>query len=111
MEKRLRRRDKNAERLVDDIIIALCADYDRRKCAIRENSVSRRVRMEYLYINTRMFSAASEAVGHSCAEKLIYEIGKKVGYANSELEHLSELSYKAVKQRAKRRIARELYLE
>ena len=111
MEKRIRRRDKNAERLVDDIVIALCADYERRKCAIRENSVPKRVRMEYLYINARMLTAAAEAVGQACAEKLIYEIGKKVGYANSELEHLSELSYKAVKQRAKRRIARGLYLE
>ena len=111
MEKQIRRRSQGAVRLVDDIITALCADYERRKCAIRENSVPKRVRMEYLYINTRILTAAAETIGQAYAEKLIYEIGKKVGYANSELDHLSELSYKAVKQRAKRKIARGLYLE
>lgn len=111
MERAVRRRDKSSIRLIDDIVVALCADYQRRKLAIAEGSVPKRVRMEYVYINTRMFAAASEVAGFASAERIIDEIGRKVGYANSDIGNLCELSYKSIKQRTKRRIAKALYLE
>lgn len=111
MKKTAREMSRTAIKQIDEIVIALCGDYSRRDAAIREMSVPRRVRMEYVYINTRLLVAASEICGFASAERLIEEIGGRVGYAKSELESISETSYKALKSRAKRRIAKALYLE
>ena len=110
MEGRVQKRDKSAAKLIDGIIVALCADYQRRKCAIAEQSVPKRVRMEYSYINTRMLLAAGEIAGHAFAELIIDEIGSRIGYAASGMDCLCELSYKSLKQRVKKNIAKKLYL-
>lgn len=111
MKKSVRKRVKSAASFIDDVVTALCADYERRKKAINDKSVPKRVRMEYIYINTRIFSAAAEMVGHYDAEKIINEIGSRIGYAKSEFDFVCELSYKVMKQKTRRRIAKALYLE
>ena len=104
-------KNKSDEARLNDVITALAADYDRRKRAITEERLPRRVLMEYAYINTRMLAAAGEIAGIYLAEIIIREIGSKTGYANSEIDCVSELSYKRIKQKAKRQIAKALYLE
>ena len=68
------RRDRVTNKALSDLAFALCADFERRQRAIIEKSASRRVTMEYSYINTRMLLAASEIVGLGDAERFIYEI-------------------------------------
>ena len=110
MERKTYRKIRSAQAAVFDIISALCRDYDRRNDAVKEERVSRRVRMEYMYINTRMMSAATEVAGAAMAEQFIREIGMGVGYAASKLDFISETAYKAMKQRIKVKIAKRLYL-
>lgn len=110
MEHRKYKRARSAEASVFNIVVALCADYDRRKNAIAEREISRRVRMEYIYINTRMLNAAGEIVGFAVAESFIREIGSGIGFASSELDCVSESAYKAMKRRIKIKIAENLYL-
>ncbi len=110
MEHRIRKRVKSTESSVFNIVVALCADYDRRRSAVSEGLVSRRVRMEYVYINTRMLNAAGEVVGFAVAESFIREIGSGVGFALSDIDCVSESAYKAMKRRIKTKIAENLYL-
>ena len=94
---------------LDNIIVALCADYQRREDAIREGSVSRRTEMEYRYINYRIFDGVAEVVGADDALTYIYEIGRKIGYAKSKID-ISELSYKNNKLEIKINVACKLHL-
>lgn len=95
---------------LDEVIVALCLDYERRRAAIAEGSFGKRTLMEYRYINFRILEAAEETVGERHAERFIYEIGNKIGYAKSELTQMSELSYKRKKCELKRAIAEKLHL-
>lgn len=95
---------------LDYVIVALCLDYHRRKQAISEGSYGKRTLMEYRYINFRIYEAAVETVGEGVAERFIYEIGRKTGYAKSELYQMSEVSYKRKKYELKRAIAEKLHL-
>ncbi|MBQ3016420.1 MAG: hypothetical protein IJD79_06550 [Clostridia bacterium] len=104
------RRDRVTNKALSDLAVALCADFERRQRAIIEKSASRRVTMEYSYINTRMLLAASEIVGLGDAERFIYEIGHGVGYAQSEIAYRSESNYKVMKMRVKANILRRLHL-
>ena len=95
---------------VDALASALCADYFRRERAIREESEPLRVRMEYEYLNHRIYAAACElcekeedAIGY------IEEIGEKRGYAKSRFT-VSEKTYKIKKREVKLNILRRLYL-
>lgn len=109
-ERRYTRRDRVTVKTLSDIAVALCADYERRQRAIIEKSASRRVTMEYSYINTRILLAASEIVGLGEAERFIYEIGHGVGYAQSEIAYRSESNYKVMKMRVKANILHRLHL-
>ena len=95
----------------DRLIIALCRDYGRRRRLIEEADISRRVRMELVYLNGKIFDAAAEACGVHLAEIFIKEIGNSIGYAHSEAAYMSEGTYKAYKNLAKRNIVKKLYLE
>lgn len=95
---------------LDEVIVALCLDYERRRAAIAEGSYGKRTLMEYRYINFRIFEAAAEIAGERLAERFIYEIGNKIGYAAGELTQMSELSYKRKKCEIKRAIAQKLHL-
>ena len=95
---------------VDALASALCADYFRRERAIREGAEPLRVRMEYEYLNHRIYAAARElcdkvedAIGY------IEEIGEKRGYAKSRFT-VSEKTYKIKKREVKLNILRRLYL-
>lgn len=95
---------------LDELIVALCRDFERRKKAIAEKSYGARTLMEYRYINFRMLEAVAELAGEDDAECFINEIGSKTGYAKSELYRLSEATYKRRKSEAKRAIALKLHL-
>ena len=101
---------KSDSECLDRLIVALCRDYDRRKRAITASSVGKRVRMEYAYLNARILEGAGEITGGALAEKMITEIGNGTGYAYSDLECLSEATYKRYKKEVKKNIARRLHL-
>lgn len=92
------------------LIKAFCLDYKPRSIHIMRKNVSRRVQMEYEYINGRIFDGAAEIVGVEHAEVFIEEIGNSIGYANSSIPYYSEKVYKQLKQEAADNIARKLHL-
>lgn len=96
--------------LLERLIVALCADYERRKSAIDEGRMGKRVRMEYAYMNSRLLEGAGEVSGGALAELFIKEIGNGTGYAMSEVPGMSEGTYKAYKSQIKCNIARKLSL-
>lgn len=95
---------------LDGVVTALCADYGRREEAIRDRSVSPRTAMEYKYINHNIFIAAAEIVTEKYARVYIDEIGRKLGYAASEHDAISEAAYKNEKKEVKISIAKRLHL-
>jgi hypothetical protein len=95
---------------LDELISALCGDYFRRKEAIEKRSVTKRTDTEFRYYNFKIFDAASEIVGERYSETLIYEIGRKIGYAKTALNFFSETTYKKYKALAKENIAKKLHL-
>ncbi len=94
---------------LDSLVVALCADYFRRQDAIEGHASSRRVDMEYRYLNFLMLDAAAEIAGEMEATTFIEEIGQRIGYASSSI-YLSENAYKVRKQEVKLGIARKLHL-
>ena len=91
---------------LDTLIVALCADFERRE----ERCEDRRVAMEFKYLNARMLDAAAEIVGHRYAAIIIYEIGNRIGYAKSVVPDISESEYKRNKIAVKLNVARKLHL-
>ena len=94
---------------LDDLIIALCKDYERREAVIADNNCGRRTVMEYKYINYMLREAAEEVAG-KYATAYINEIGEKIGYAYSRAGEVSESTYKSRKREVKLNIARKLHL-
>jgi hypothetical protein len=77
---------------------------------IRAGDAPLRVRMEYEYLNRRIFAAARELCeGEEDALGYIEEIGAKRGYAKSRFT-VSEKTYKIKKREVKLNILRRLYL-
>ena len=95
---------------LDELIVALCRDYQRRKKIIEERSAPRRVDTELRYLNFLSYDAAVGEVGEELAEIFIEEIGYKIGYAKSRVEDMSEVTYKKFKQKVKAAIAKALHL-
>ncbi|MBQ8372552.1 MAG: hypothetical protein IJX38_06430 [Clostridia bacterium] len=95
---------------LDSLVCAMCADYERRQTAIDERSATRRTDMEYRYLNFHILDAASEIAGERYGIIYVNEIGRRIGYASSLVDHLSEGAYKLEKQRIKENIARKLHL-
>ena len=98
------------EKSLEEIIIALCADFDRRKLAIEEKALPKRVLLEYKFLNLRILEGAMDAVGIRAAKIFIDDIGARRGYAKSSVDWLSEPTYKITKAAVKRSIARKLSL-
>ncbi len=94
----------------DALASALCADYFRRERVIREGDATLRVRMEYEYLNRKIFTAARELCEKE-EDALVYieEIGARRGYAKSRFT-VSEKTYKVKKREVKLNILRRLYL-
>ena len=95
---------------IDFIIMALCADYQRRKEIICSGDSTYRIIMEYRFLNYRILNAATEVAGRGNAETFINEIGAGTGYTSSLLWRMSESSYKRQKQAIKCNIAKHLCL-
>lgn len=98
------------ESTLDALVIALCLDYGRRQKAIEERSAARRTETEFRYLNFKIFDAVAEVVGERFAEIYIYEIGRKTGYAKTEIDCVSEVTYKNYKRMARDNIAKKLHL-
>lgn len=101
--------DKGFSDTLDFLIVAFCRDFETRERSIKEKSCQRRTLMEYEYINRRLVDAAREIVGESY-RTYIKEIGERIGYAYSRIEHLSETDYKIKKREVKLNIARKMHL-
>lgn len=95
---------------LDKLVVALLSDYKRREDAILSRSFSKRTQMEYRYINYRIEEGALEICPANCAIKFIDEIATRRGYANSDIDCMSEVTYKRQKQEIKYNIARKLHL-
>ncbi len=96
---------------LDNLIIALCLDYSRRKKLIEEGMVGKRCLVEFRYLNIKIYDAVAEIVGDGLAEIYIEELGKNVGYAKSRvMDELSEATYKKYKLLIKENIAKKLHL-
>lgn len=95
---------------IENIVIALCADYMRRAEVISSRSAPYNVIMEYRFLNYRIMNAAIEIAGSRDALYFINDIGHNVGYAASELWVLSELMYKERKREVRDNIAKRLSL-
>ena len=95
---------------LDKMIVALLGDYKRRKDAILDREFSNRTQMEYRYINYRIEEGALEICPINCVEQFIDEIATRRGFANSEIDCMSEATYKKQKQQIKFNIARKLHL-
>ena len=59
----------------DMLIVALCADFDRRDRALSGGNLERSVEMEYRYYNYKIYQAAAEVVGAPEARMYINDIG------------------------------------
>jgi hypothetical protein len=98
------------EKSLQEVVIALCADFERRQQAIKEKALPARVLLEYKYLNLRIIEGAMEVAGINNARIFIDDIGARRGYAHSSIEGLSEVSYKRIKAEVKRNIAGKLAL-
>ena len=96
-------------RTLDAVVVALCADYERRAVEIAEKRVPFNVTMEYRFLNYRMLNAAMEIAGEMDALSFINEIGKKRSCYDTAT-YLSESVYKTRKREVKLNIARRLSL-
>ena len=95
---------------LDVLVSALCADYARRTELIKHGGLSRRVETELRYLNAKITDATLEYCADEELDTFIYEIGGRIGYANSALSDISETTYKHKKRDIKENIARRLYL-
>ena len=94
---------------VDILVVAFCRSYYARARAIKTGKYKKRTLMEYEYMNSRISEAAREVAGDDF-EKYINEIGLSKGYANSEVEYVSEYEYKRTKKEVKVNIAKKMHL-
>ena len=94
----------------DELIVALCRDYERRKNALFDGVLPHATEMEYKYLNYKIFDAAAETVGERLAEVYVAEIGARTGYANSTVDSVSEATYKQRKKKIKEAISKKLHL-
>ena len=101
---------KEREGTVDGLVVALCADYERRRQALSSREIAFRTAAELRYLNFKIRDAASEIVGEGDADIYIREIGERIGYAYSALENICERTYKTRKRAVTTNIAKKLHL-
>lgn len=106
----MRNRELDAD--LDALVTALCRDFERRCLLILSKNISKRTETEFRYLNYGIFKASREiCLNDDDALAYINEIGRKVGYAKSKLESVSEVTYKETKASIKENIARRLHLK
>jgi hypothetical protein len=99
------------EKTLSALVKAQFGDYERRKRILTLASPERRVRMELVYLNSKLYEATAETVGSSLADTFIREIGEGIGYTSSGLfDCMSEACYKRYKAEVMAMAARRLYL-
>ena len=98
------------DKRLKNLIKALAEDYGRREAILLSGDISRRMRMEYAYLNSKILDGALEIADARLAPIFIKEIGEGVGYAKSEIDCMSEVTYKNYKTEISANIARKLYL-
>ncbi len=104
---------RTASQLPDAVkrtVVALCADFERRRELIEGRLLSRRTELEFRYLNYKIAEAAIEVVGEANAKIYIEEIGGRIGYAKSKLLCISESTYKRKKSEIILNIAKKLHL-
>ncbi len=110
----MRELDKNGKgRLppsVRRLVVALCADYERRRAAIESHVINLRVENEYKYYNYKILDAAAESVGEKYAEDFIKSIGEGRGYWTSDVKEFCESTFNYKKRLVIENIAQRLYL-
>ncbi len=95
---------------LDMLVCALCADFSRREELIRAKSLSARTEAELRYLNYMISEATAEIADARYINTYILEIGKRTGYAHTEITALSEITYKMQKSEIKGGIAKKLHL-
>ena len=95
---------------LDNLVSALCRDYERRRRALSAPGISFRTAAELRYINFKIHDAVAEIVGEEDAELYIREIGEHIGYAYSDVPDICERTYKTRKRAALTNIAKKLHL-
>ena len=95
---------------LDALVVALCADYKRREEVLSREDLPLRVRAELCYINYMIREAVAEIADERYVLDFINDIGKKIGYAHSEIFGMSEATYKTQKIYIKMKIAKRLHL-
>ena len=101
---------KIGSRSLERVVEALCADYPRRKTAIKEDILPARVLVEYKFLNKKLLEGTVEIAGITYAEEFIDDIGARRGYAKSTIDRFSEVRYKEIKADIKLNIAKKLLL-
>jgi hypothetical protein len=94
---------------LDELVVALCRDYERRAAALSSDGVSTRTKVEFRYLNYKIADAVGELVERELVPVFIREIGDRVGYSASAVVCMSESTYKSKKASAKVNIARKLH--
>ena len=92
------------------VVRALCLDYPRRRDIIENHTAKSRVENELKYYNYKIYDSVAEIVDEKMVENLISDIGGRRGYTYSEINSISETTYKVRKQEAVYNIAKGLYL-
>ena len=100
----------NVKDSLDTLVCALCLDYSRREKAIQNKNATKRTDTEYRYLNFKIFDAVAEIVGERFAQSYIYEIGRRLGYAKSNINCVSEITYKNYKRLIIDNISKKLHL-
>ena len=98
------------EKSLCNLVKAMADDYFRRDELLKFGDISKRVRMEFVYLNSRIKEAAESIVGEKFADTYIREIGSSIGYAKSEIDCIGEGGYKRNKIQIVSLMAKKLYL-
>ncbi|MBO5480611.1 MAG: hypothetical protein J6A63_05455 [Clostridia bacterium] len=92
------------------VVRAQCADYERKKIALRSGSLSPEVRKEYEETNEAIGSALAD-IEEGCRDEFLVDIAKNRGWHKSKINWLlSQNAYYNRKWKAVYEIARRLHL-
>ena len=94
---------------LDALVVAVCADYERRESLLRSEVLSLRTRAELRYLNYIISTATAEIAEPCYVNLFIDEIGSRTGFAHSAIEGMGEEAYKIRKMEIKRNIAKKLH--
>ena len=96
---------------VYDVVVTLCADYDRRKKAIAVGNIDA-VHLEYYkLLNETIDKSIEETVDVGIRKQMLKDIAERVGHKKSMcLHYISPVTYKAQKREAIYFIAKNLQL-